>query len=300
MNRLWCIAALLTLPAVGLAKHHVVIVQGLGGDPVYSGQFTEQVTRIEAAARSLPGDTAVHVLRDGGATREAFLALFSRLAEAAEATQLTAYFIGHGSYDEHDYKFNLPGPDLTGADIAGALDEVGTDDIVVVNTSSASGALAELVNKDRRVVALATRSGSERHATRFGGFFAAALASDGADTDKNKTVSVGEAFRFAARQVADYFEGNGQLATEHPVLHGERADRFVLARLGKPAPRPVAGRLTALFEQRDTLSADIDALRLRRDELSVTDYQAQLMPKLVELARLEAAIEAEEEARGDD
>ena len=304
MNRLFCIAALLSLPVIGLAQHHVVIVQGLEGDPVYGQQFTEQVASIEAASESLTAKANVHVLQGTDASRGAILDLFQQLSEAASLAQLTVYFIGHGSYDDHDYKFNLPGPDLTGADIAQALDALTTDNIVFINTSSASGAVKELVQKGRRVIALATRSGSERHATRFGVFFAEALASETADINKNKMVSVAEAFGYAERQVADYFERNGQLATEHAVLHGERADRFMLAKLSeptrRPAPRPATGRLAELLEQRDALNTEIDALRLRREELSALDYQAALMPKLLELARLEDAIETERGGRAND
>lgn len=303
MSRLLCIATLLSLPVIGWAQHHVVIVQGLGGDSTYAEQFATQVAGIEAASASLT-ETNVHVLQGPDASRDAILDLLQQLSEAASLTQLTIYFVGHGSYDDYDYKFNLPGPDLTGADIAQALDGFNIDDIVFVNTSSASGALTELVHKERRVTALATRSGSERHATRFGVFFAEALANETADINKNKTVSVAEAFGYAQRQVADYFERNGQLATEHAVLHGDRADRFALAKLSQrslaPAPDPATGRLAELLEQRDALSADIDALRVRRDELPALDYQAALMPKLLELARLEGAIEAEQEGAADD
>ena len=300
LTRLLYIIVLLSLPVRGLAQHHVVIVQGLGGDPVYGEQFTTQVASIETASRSLAAEANVHVLRGADANHDAILGLFQRLSGATDLEQLTVYLIGHGSYDDHDYKFNLPGPDLTGADIAQALDAFATDNIVLVNTSSASGAVKELVQKDRRVIALATRSGSERHATRFGAFFAEALAAETADIDKNKTVSVAEAFRYAERQVADYFERNGQLATEHPVLVGDRADRFPLAKLSKRLQHPATDQLAELLEKRQALNAEIDSLRLRRDELSASTYQEQLMPKLLELARLEDAIEAEQGERTGD
>lgn len=300
MSRLLCIAVWLFLPVLGWARHDVVIVQGLEGDPVYGEQFTAQVASITTASRSLTAESNVHVLQGAAANQDAVLDLFQRLSEAADLEQLTVYLIGHGSYDDHDYKFNLPGPDLTGAEIAQALDAFNTDNIVFVNTSSASGALEALVQKDRRVTALATRSGSERHATRFGIFFAEALASETADVDKNKTVSVAEAFRYAERQVADYFERNGQLATEHAVLQGERADRFALAKLSERVPAPTAGRLAELLAQRDTLNAQIDALRLRRDEMAAVDYQQALMPKLLELARVEGVIETQQGGSTDD
>ena len=75
------------------------------------------------------------------------------------------------------------------------------------------GAIADLAAGDNRLLILATRSGAERHATRFGGYFAAALNDPTADLDKNQLGSATEAFDFAERQVDDYYERNGQLAT---------------------------------------------------------------------------------------
>ena len=61
-----------------------------------------------------------------------------------EGDQLSVYLIGHGSYDEHEYKFNIAGPDLTDSDILEALNQVPSGNQVLVNTSSASGAGGEL------------------------------------------------------------------------------------------------------------------------------------------------------------
>ncbi|MDH3266578.1 MAG: hypothetical protein OEM25_06395, partial [Gammaproteobacteria bacterium] len=151
----------------------------------------------------------------------------------------------------------------------------------------------DLLSKDDRVVILGTRSGVERHATRFGTYFAAALSNSTADIDKNKLISAKEAFDFAARQVADYYEDNGQLATEHPRLEGQRTDRVSLARLAAPQASIVDVAIASLIADRDALNAEIDALRLGRDDLPLPDYQALLLEKLLELARIEDAIEAQ-------
>nr|MDJ0906560.1 hypothetical protein [Woeseiaceae bacterium] len=201
----------------------------------------------------------------------------------------------HGSYDDYEYKFNLPGPDLTGEDIVAALDALPAGTQVLINTSSASGAIVELATADGRIVILATRSGVERHATRFGGYFAAALGSDAADTDKNARISVAEAFRYAERQVADYYDSNDQLATEHPVMGGESADRVALARLGGPPPRVADTALAELVAEREALNAEIEDLRLARDDMAAADYQSALLDRMLELARIEDAIEARRE-----
>ena len=293
MNRSTFIATLLLAPVAAAAEMHALVVEGLAGDAMYAEQFENQSRSVDQALQSQTDSGNVQLLRGSDATRDAVLERLSRQAgELASADQFVLVLLGHGSYDDYEYQFNLPGPDLTGEDIVAALDALPATTQVLINTSSASGAIAEAAAADGRIVILATRSGVERHATRFGGYFADALGSGAADTDKNGRISVAEAFRFAERQVADYYERNDQLATEHPVLDGEPADRVSLARLGGPPPAVADTALSELVAERNALNAEIEDLRLARDDMSAADYQSELLEKMLELARIEDAIEA--------
>jgi hypothetical protein len=289
------LALLLLAPSLVFAELHVVIVEGLGGDQAYAEQFSAQVDAIEVASATLTADDNIKVFRTDTASRDAILSHFTTLESRLSANdQVSVFLIGHGSYDDVEYKFNIPGPDLTGEDIAASLDALASTSQLLVNTSSASGAIVDLLQNDNRILVLATRSGVERHATRFGSYFADALSNSTADTDKNKRISAAEAFSFAARQVDDYYEGNGQLATEHPRIEGERTARMTLARLDASRPAIIDVALAELITERDALNSDIDALRLARDDMALQDYQAQLLEKMLQLARLEDAIEARE------
>ncbi len=279
----------------------VVIIEGIGGTDRYTQEFAEQVEAIAAAAATLSPSPTVQLFRAGAATREPIVEYFAALANTMTGgDQLTVYLIGHGSYDDHEYKFNIAGPDLTDTDILDAMQAVPSDNQILVNTSSASGAGAELWQSDNRVVITATRSGVERHATRFGIRFAAALASAAADTDKNQIVTAQEAFDFADRGVRDYFEANGQLATEHARLSGQRADRFSLARLSAARPANDDARLRELVATRDAISERIETLRLARDGMPVEDYQSELLGVMLDLAEVEEAIERRERELSDD
>lgn len=285
------------------AERHVVIVEGLGGESRYAEQFALQVAAIETAAKTLTASDRIRTFRAAEATREAILDYFGTLGSVLTADdQVTVFLIGHGSYDEFDYKFNIKGPDLTGRDIAAVLETLPAGQQLLVNTSSSSGAIAEMLQNDNRLLIFATRSGAERHATRFGAHFAAALDDAEADTDKNQIITVREAFDYAARRVSDYFERNAQLSTEHARIEGARADRFALARLGAARANPGGDReLAELITARESLNADIDALRLSRDQMSPEDYRARLLEQMLELARVEEAIEQhEQEIDGDE
>lgn len=287
------------LPMLARAEMHVVIIEGLGGDEVYANQFAAQVSAIATASATIAREQDIRVFRANDVSREAVLQHLTSLASSSnDSDQVAIYLVGHGSYDDYEYKFNIAGPDLTGADLQTAMDELPSTNQLLVNTSSASGAIAEDLGSARRLLVLATRSGVERHATRFGNYFATALNDPGADVDKNQIVSVQEAFQFAERQVDDYFERNDTLATEHARMDGQRADRFSIARLTEQRARPADTELESLIAERDALNNEIDELRLARDSMPPDEYRTELLQRMLELAATEDDIEARERDLG--
>lgn len=293
--------ALLLLPALSVADLKVVIVEGLGGEARYATQFEEQVDIVAAASRALAGEDNVAVFRSGDFSRDVLLEHFADLEAGMQSDdRLLLYLIGHGSYDDHQYKFNIAGPDLTDSDLHDWLEDLPGSSQLVVNTSSSSGATLERLKRDDRTIIAATRGGAERHATRFGHYFALALSDGSADLDKNEVISAEEAFRFAERQVADYYERNGQLATEHPRLEGDLAARFSLARLGSVRPTRTDAELERLVGRRDALNDAIDGLRIQSDQMTADAYQTELLQLMLELAVVEEDIESREQELGDE
>jgi hypothetical protein len=289
-------AVLLLALAAAPAAHaelYYLIVGGLGGQTKYDEAFGQHARRLgEAAKRTLGGDSRLDVLTGPDATRDELRAKFASLAEHTTASdRLIVFLIGHGSHDGTQYKFNLPGPDIDGDELAQLLTAVPARTQLVVNTSSASGAVLETWAAEGRTVITATRSGAERNATRFAEYWAAALSADEADINKNGVITAQEAFDYAARGVAESYESEGTLATEHPQLVGDRAAAFDVARLqARVMDTPV---LVALNTERDELEEQIAALRLRREELG-EDYLTQLQALLVQLALVQQRIDAAE------
>ena len=203
--------------------------------------------------------------------------------------------VGHGSYDGELYKINLPGPDMDGDEFAKLLSAVPAKSQLVVNTTSASGAVLEKWAHDGRTLITATRSGFERNATRFAQYFAAALAAGSADINKNGAITAQEAFDYASRSVADSFTKDGALATEHPQIAGGAAARFTVARLASAGPaEPVSTNpeVAALVAQREKLDSDIEDLRGRRESMASDAYLAELQKLLVQLAEVQGKIDA--------
>ena len=275
------------------AEMYYLIVGGIGGEPGYDEAFAGQVGSLATAARRTVGaDAQIMVLSGETATRDALRERFAELAEkTVAADRLAVFLLGHGSYDGESYKFNLSGPDIDHAELGVLLDAVPARTQLVVNATSASGAALESWTADGRTLITATRSGAERNATRFGTHWAEALSAEEADINKNGSISAQEAFDCADRMVAESFEAEGALATEHPQLAGEGAAAFEVARL--TARRLDSPELIALNGQLAEIEEEIAALRLRREELG-EDYLPQLQALLVRLSLVQQQIDAAE------
>jgi hypothetical protein len=291
------IAGLALFPSAGNAEVYYLIVGGLGGDAPYEERFAAHAQSLaQAARRTLGGDSRVSLLAGEEASREALTAALESLAETTTpADTLVAFFIGHGSFDGEQYKYNLPGPDIDGRTLGDLLEAVPAGRQLVVNATSASGAILETWAGERRTVITATRSGGERNATRFGEYWAAALADEEADVNKNGAITTREAFDYTQRKVSDSFESEGTLATEHSQLVGEAAGSMNVALLAERVA--TTAELERLIGELEALEAEIDALRLRRNQMQSEAYLDELQSLLLDLALVQRQID---EARDGD
>lgn len=295
MIRAGCFAAALVAAAAS-AEPYYVIVAGLGGEPRYEEQFSKQADQLaDAALRTAGHSDQVIVLKGEDSTQENLRATFGKLGEKLNSNDsLILFLIGHGSFDGEEYKLNLPGPDITGTELGELLQALPAGAQLIMNATSASGAVLERWKADGRTVITATRSGAERNATRFAEHWVAALSSDEADIDKNGLISAQEAFDYASRKVADSYEAEGGLATEHPQIAGDSAQRFTVARLApRPTETPELARLSARMAE---IEGELESLRLRRDGMDADTYLNELQALLLQLATVQQEIDEAEAA----
>ena len=288
---LWMLWVL--LPVAALPKSHFVIVGGLGGEPRYAKQWADYVDNLEEICRKTAGDDSlVHALKGPAATREAIESVFAKLSRDAAANDIVAIFlIGHGSFDGHDYKFNIPGRDVTAGQIKKLLDGLPAKDQLIAIATSSSGASLELLKAERRIVITATKSGMERTVTMFAEHWVEALRNPEADTNKDEVISALEAFTYADTKVQDAYKAEKMLATEHARIEGGSAGNFTLARLGKALAELSDPNLRPLLDKRDDIERRIAALKDRKDEMAQAAYTAELQKLLIELARTQNAID---------
>jgi hypothetical protein len=284
--------SLVTVPAHSAVR--VLIVSGLGGEASYEQKFTTQAKAVAAAAsRSGAATKDVVVITGEQARRTALDPELKKFAGAVKNDdQVVVVLIGHGSFDGEEYRFNLPGPDITGHEILAFLDSMPASQMLVVNATSASGSVIEQWRRPNRVVITATKSGGERNATRFAEYWVQALSSPEADRDKNEIVTAAEAYDYASRKVADTFKSDASLATEHSRLDGKNAERIVVARLGSAALLPSDEQLDAMMKEQGTLETKLDALKAKKGSLGQDEYYGELEKVLIDVAHLDKKIDA--------
>lgn len=288
--------SLFTTPALRAqaGSTYFLIVGGLGGEPDYEQRFSSYVSDLEKICRGLAGDPGrVIALSGKAATRDGIQNAFQKLAgQAQPADALAVFLVGHGSFDGTNYKFNIPGPDLTGEDLKKLMDGVKASRQLLVAATSSSGVCADQLVRDGRVVITATKSGTERNAVVFARYWVEALRDPAADTDKNESISAQEAFHYADEKVKRFYTDQKRLATEHARMEGKMANSFVLARLGNAAAAANDPAKRKLLTDRETIEQQIDALKLKKTTMPEAEYKRQLESLLLQLAKVQDAIEA--------
>ena len=212
---------------------------------------------------------------------------FERVPTATRTA--SAGWYNNVAFEEAAAERGLYAMTLDGDAFAALLGAIPAGKQLVVNATSASGAVLESWAGEGRTLITATRTGGERNATRFSEHWAAALSSDEADANKNGAITAQEAFEFAARKVSDSYENAGTLATEHPQLVGDAPGAFNVALLEARIATTV--ELEDLIGELGVLEEDIDRLRARRDEMTIDIYLGELQDLLLALALVQREID---------
>jgi hypothetical protein len=299
---------LLLLGAMGApAATFYLTIAGLGGEADYTQRFKMWAEDIDGSLKKAGGEASVTTMI--APQLEQIRARFAELAKQAKpGDALAVFLIGHGTYDGHEYKFNIPGPDLTATELAGLLDRVPAQRQLVVNMTSCSGGSIETLRRANRIVVTATKSGSEKNATNFARYFAEALREPAADTDKNESVSALEAFRYAQTKTTEFFDTQKRLATEHAVIEdtgkgtgkrtvtaengeGKLAAAFTVVRLGANAAAARDPAKRPLLDKKEQLEQAIEKLKFEKAAMPAQEYKRQLTQLLLELAKTQEALD---------
>lgn len=270
-----------------------VVISGLGGNADYDEQFNQYATEIaEQARRIAANEQDVILVRGDAAKRDVITALLNNLPVSdGHADRFLMFLIGHGSVDNKQFKFNIPGPDITGEELAQGLANIKSSQQLVVISTSASGALHEALAAPNRVVITATKNERERNAVRFTRYLVNSLTDVAADINKNESISAQEMFDYAKNATEQFYEQEKLLAPEHALISGEIADQLEVARYGVLLEKK-DDIAPALLARRQTLAQEIESLRARKDEVDEDQYFDTLQELMLELADIQRTIDS--------
>jgi hypothetical protein len=293
----------------------VLIVTGASGEPRFATGFHAQAMALRASATTrlgIPDSLITYLAEDpsvdpanikGKSTREGVTQAIEAIAARAKpADNVMILLLGHGSSQNDESRFSMPGPDLTAPEFAKLIDRLSAQTVAFVDASSASGEFIKRLAGPKRIIVTATKSGFEGNETLFGLHFVEAYANEGADTDKDGRVSILEAFVFAKREVQREYESSNRLQTEHAMLdddgdgvgHGDPSEKgpdgvrarafFLAAGAGVSSAVAANPKAAALLETQRRTQAEIDSLRALRPGMTEEDFQKALEPLMLKLA----------------
>lgn len=295
--------------SAGQARVAVIVAIGAAGGQSYEGAFPKWAESWQKAGAAGGAQTLILGAKPEEKNSLARLRAAIEAQPAESPATLWLVLLGHGAFDGREGKFNLTGDDLSATELAKWLARFRRP-VVVVCGFSASGAFLKPLSGSERVVITATKSGAEDNFARFGGYFSEAIADASGDLDKDGQTSVLEAWLSASQQVADFYQNEQRLATEHALLDdngdglGTPPDWFSGVRLvKKPADQRAPDGLrahqlhlvpsaaeralpTALRAERDKLERELSELRAARASMPEPEYFAKLESLMLKLARL--------------
>jgi hypothetical protein len=302
------VAGVLAASAPLHASVYYVTVAGLGGEPDYEQRFTAAAKDLDKVYKATSG-AHVYTLIGAQATRAKLTETMAAVArEAKPEDDFVLTLIGHGSFDGVEYKFNLVGPDVSAAELASMCDKVPARRQLVVNTTSASGGSVVALERTGRGVIAATKTGTEKNATVFARYWVEALQDPTADLDKSESISAMEAFEYADRKTAGFYESQKRLATEHAVFedtgHGEAVrasaaqgregallSSMTVVRIGASQAAMNDPAKRDLLAKKEELEQKIDALKYQKAAMDPADYKKQLTDALLQLATVQGELE---------
>ena len=289
------------------AATYYVTVAGLGGEPDYEQRFTAQARDLDKAFRASGSTAHVYTLTGTQATAAQLRSTVATIAAGSTASDdFVLVLIGHGSFDGAEYKFNLVGPDLSAGELAALCDRVPARRQLVVDTTSASGGAVAALERPGRAVIAATKAGTEKNATVFARYWVEALQDPAADTDKNESLSAMEAFSYAAKKTAAFYDAQKRLATEHAVFddigrgdpvreagngQGQQLSSFTILRFGAAQKAASDPGKQALLARKEELESKIDALKYGKAAMEPGEYRRQLTAALVSLAQVQGELD---------
>jgi hypothetical protein len=222
-------------PAATFGAPAVFILCGSPGDEDHHANFEKRLTRLRkwfTQRAALPSaDVKVYYGPEsagyaGTAGRENIQKVCAAAVELTKAGRPVWFLLtGHANDAPGDVRFNLPGGDLSGKELAGWLSGAAAGDgaaplNIILATACSGRAIKHLAGPGRSIIAAANATEGADESVFADGLVQ--ILEDGTgDADKDGSLSMTEIFTGSRAAVLQLYQSKGYLLTEHACLDGD-------------------------------------------------------------------------------
>ena len=155
------------------------------------------------------------------ATSENITELLKKLsASVGPQDTFIFYYVGQANIVKDTLRLNLPGADMEHHLLADLLNVIKAQRSLVVLDCPAAGVTIESLRQPGRII-IAGAQANQPFSTRFSQYFVPAMSDEQADYDQDGMITILEAFRYAAMQIDDYYQGHDLIKTENSLLEDD-------------------------------------------------------------------------------
>ncbi|MYC75844.1 DUF3857 domain-containing protein [Candidatus Poribacteria bacterium] len=234
------ILAVCLISTVSFAADHVLIIGGVAGEKSFYDAFWDATSRFHELLTTEYGytpDQITFLFEDTGDThqsgqgalervdaesnREQVLTAFDQLAKTLQPSdRFLLFMLGHASRTGRgSIKFNLRGRDITEAEYVTLINNVPTENQILIFGFPYSARFVPQLSAPGRII-LTSSSPNEGYSLQagFGDIFVDAFSTADNDINGDRDISVLEAFLSLQTRTKEWYENDGTIQSEHPHL----------------------------------------------------------------------------------
>jgi hypothetical protein len=218
----------LTLPPLAYADNYALIIGGLAQDKLFYDSFWNAASGLYNILSAKYGYSSENIIFlfehegkepgvvDGIPDKKNVQNAFSQLAAKVKPKdRVVIFMVGHATSSGGITKFNLPQRDILDSEYTDLLNQIKSDNMIIILTFPHSGAFIKYLSQPGRVI-ITSSSAREGYDGEFSRIFIESLSSGKTDIDGKSSLL--DVFLYTKKKIEEWYEADGSVQSEHPHL----------------------------------------------------------------------------------